>query len=85
MQNAEKHILSDFLVYKDGEESKLIPGARVASTAEYKCPACNMIRKAPEHGFVFSCDGCGLKGQAFGNALYLWKEDRRAVEQTGKD
>ena len=66
----ELHTLSDFLTYPDAP-SQIVPGKRHQLDPVFYCPKCGNETTEPEHGVHDSCDGCGLKWIAFGNAIYL--------------
>lgn len=72
--NAEKHILSDF-IHIGRKPSKFVKKVMVDDPEKsyLECPACEKHLSVPAHGERLACD-CGLKMQAAGNGLSIWKQ-----------
>ncbi len=71
--NAETCSLSQF-VHVGRKPSIFVKDTMIDDPAKtyLSCPACKKHSKVPVHGQSINCD-CGLKMQAAGNGLTIWK------------
>jgi len=74
-EDAELHQLSTFTKYHDEiTHSRYVKGLNVEKRVEtFVCPRCKAHFPGLEYGDAYECEGCGLKFQSYGNALYLWE------------
>lgn len=80
-KEAERFTRSDFITFKPGPASKILPRKSLPEVEEFFCPACG-IDNPPPVSTADGCRRCDLRWVAYGNALYLWRKSHERHQES---